>query len=77
MPYSLEAHGLSLGDQLISKSRKDWGILFPRSVVNDVVLGGWVDTNGIPSDRPDGLPLEDVAILSRNDATVEPYSDFN
>lgn len=77
MPYSLEAHGLGLGDQLISKSRQDWGILFPRSVVNGVVLGEWVNSNGIPSDRPDGLPLEDVAILSRNDATVEPYSDFN
>ena len=77
MPYSLEAHGLDLGDQLISKSRKDWGILFPRSVVNDVVLGEWVNTNGTPSDRPNGLPLEDVAILSRNQATVAPYSAFN
>lgn len=77
MPYSLDAHGLSFGDQLISKSRQDWGILFPRSVVNNVVLGEWVNTNGTPPDRPNGIPLEDVVILTKDNTIVEPYSDFN
>lgn len=72
----LERYGLSFGDYITSKARQDWGILFPKTVVDDVIFGEWINTNGIPIDRPEGILLSDAVIHKGQVSSIEPYSDF-
>lgn len=77
MDDTLEGVGLDYGDTLRSKTHPEWGLMFPRSLVDGVIRGEWINTHGPRKDRPDGLDLDDMECVARNRCReVEPYSDF-
>ncbi|MFS8368241.1 hypothetical protein ACJRO0_12200 [Acetobacter oryzifermentans] len=76
MSEALEQIGLDYGDNIRSQTHPEWGILFVHDYADGLLTGGWLNTHGIPEDRPKGIAIDDMEYLSRSVGPVERYSDF-